>query len=111
MRTKFLSVRPSNREDSVSIAFILSFLFSFLIILYIFDLGFMLVFMEVLAFVVCYVLFGADRISSVRWITYQLRNARQTANHKDTYYLGDEFYKVSTFKDVVTLEDSESEEK
>lgn len=109
MRTKFLSVKPANREDTVSIAFIISFLVSFMVILQIFDLGLALVLWEIAAFVVCYVVFGADRISSMRWVLYQLRWPRQTANHKDTYYLGDDFFKVSSFEGTVDPNDDAEE--
>ena len=109
MRTKFLSVKPTNKEDSVSIGFVISFLISFMVILHIFDFGLVLLLWEAFAFVVCYIIFGADRINSMRWILYQMRNSRQTANHKDTYYLGDDFFKVESFKGTVDPEDNSPE--
>lgn len=74
------------------------------LILHFIPFGFMLFVWWGLSFILSYLIFGADTLKSMRWLHYQLRWERQTANHKDTFYLGDEFYKVEPFKDVVTPE-------
>jgi len=110
IKTRFLSVKTASKEDSVSIGFILSFLVSFMVILYIFDLGLSLILWEIFAFATCYVIFGADRVSSMRWCLYQFRNSKQTPNHPDTYYLGNAFFQVNAFKDVIIAEQDQVQE-
>lgn len=111
METKFLAVKTANRGDQVSLGFFVSLGVSFWLVNWLIKFGFMYFVALAASFIISFLLFNGDRMTSYRKAIYQFRNQRLTPSFKDTYYTGDEFYKVPSLKDVVILEDAETSKK
>jgi len=110
MNTKFLSVKPVNRGDQVSMGFFVSLGVSFWLINWWIPFGFTYFIALIASFVLSYLLFAGDRITSYRKMIYQFRNQKLTANHPDTFYTGNKFYQIPSLKDVVILDQESSKD-